>query len=41
MNTKSPTPQDKLSFELITSPPRKKSRTTSRSQIVDLEEDEE
>jgi hypothetical protein len=41
MHTKPLTWWDKLSFELITSPPRKKSKTISRSQIVDSEEDEE
>jgi len=40
-HTKPLTPWDKLSLELVTSPLRKKSRTISRSQIVDLEEDEE
>ncbi len=36
-----PTPRDKLSFEPITSPPKKKSKTTFRLKVVDLEEDEE
>ncbi len=36
-----PTPSDKLSLELVTSPLKKKSITTFRSQVVDLEEDEE
>jgi hypothetical protein len=36
-----PTPHDKLNLEPITSPPRKKSRTIFRSQVIDLEEDEE
>jgi hypothetical protein len=35
------TPQDKLSFEPITSPPKKKSKTTFKLKVVDLEKDEE
>jgi hypothetical protein len=38
---KLPTPRDRLSVELVTSPPRKKSKTPFISQINDLEEDEE
>ncbi len=41
MHTQLPTLNDKLSRELVTSPPRKKSITTFRSQVIDLEEDEE
>jgi hypothetical protein len=41
MRTKLPTPRDRLSRKPITSPLRKKSRTTFRSPIVDLEEDGE
>jgi hypothetical protein len=41
MRTELPTPRDKLSLEHVTSPPRKKSKTTFRSQFVDLKEDEE
>jgi urease alpha subunit len=36
-----PTPRDMLSSEPITSPPRKKSRTTFKSLVVDSEEDDE
>ncbi len=36
-----PTPRDRLSLEPITSPPRKKSKTTFGSLINDSEEDEE
>jgi hypothetical protein len=39
--TKLPTPWDSLSLELVASPPRKKFRTTFRSQVVDAKEDEE
>jgi hypothetical protein len=35
------TPRDILNPELVTSPPRKKSITISKVQIVDSEEDEE
>jgi hypothetical protein len=35
------TPRDRLSHELVASPPRKKSITISKVQIVDSEEDEE
>jgi hypothetical protein len=38
---KPPTPRDKLSLELVTSQPRKKSITTFISHSNDLEEDEE
>jgi hypothetical protein len=41
MRTKFPTPRDKLSFEHVTLPLRKKSITIFKSQIVELEEDEE
>jgi hypothetical protein len=33
--------KDNLSPEPFTSPPKKKSKTTFKSQVVDLEEDEE
>jgi hypothetical protein len=36
-----PTPRDKLSPKPIISPPRKKCKTTFRSHVNDLEEDEE
>jgi hypothetical protein len=36
-----PTPQYKLSSEPITSPPKKKSITTFKLKVVDLQEDEE
>jgi hypothetical protein len=36
-----PTPWDRLNLELVTSPPKKKSITTFRSQVVDAKEDEE
>jgi hypothetical protein len=36
-----PTPRDKLSLELVTSPSKKKSIITFKSHVVDLEEDEE
>jgi hypothetical protein len=36
-----PTPRDRLSLKLVTSPPRKKSKTTFRSPIKDSKEDEE
>ncbi len=39
--TKLPTPWDRLNLELVTSPPKKKSITTFRSQVVDAKEDEE
>jgi hypothetical protein len=35
------TPRDMLSLQPITSPPRKKSKTTFKSLVVDSEEDEE
>jgi hypothetical protein len=41
MCTKLPTPRDKLSLQLVTSPPRKKSKTTFGSPINDSKEDEE
>ncbi len=41
MRTKPPTPRDRLSLELVTSPLWKKSRTTSGSKVNDSEEDEE
>jgi hypothetical protein len=41
MRTKLLATWEKLSFELIISPPRKKFKNISRSQILDLEEDEE
>jgi hypothetical protein len=41
MCIKPPTPKDKLSLELVTSPPRKKSITIFMSQVINLEEDEE
>ncbi len=41
MRTKPPTPRDRLSHELVTLLPWKKSKTTSRSRVNDLEEDEE
>jgi hypothetical protein len=41
MHTKPPTLKDRLSIELGTSPPRKKSKITFRSPTNDLEEDEE
>jgi hypothetical protein len=41
MHTEPPTPRNKLSLELVTSPPRKKSRTIFGSLVNDLEEDEE
>jgi hypothetical protein len=41
MCTKLPTPHDKLNIELVTSPPKKKFRTTSKVLIVDSKEDEE
>jgi hypothetical protein len=37
----SPTPKDMLNPEHVTSLPRKKSRTTFRSHVINLEEDEE
>jgi hypothetical protein len=40
-HTKSRTPRERLSPKLVTSPPRKKSRTTFGSPIIDLEKDEE
>jgi hypothetical protein len=40
MHTKSPTPRDRLSLELLTSPPRNKSRITFKSLVADLKEDE-
>ncbi len=39
--TKLLTPRDKLSPKLVASPPRKKSITISKVQILDSEEDEE
>jgi hypothetical protein len=36
-----PTPRDKLSFKLVTSPPRKKSITTFGSPVINSKEDEE
>lgn len=41
MRTKSLTPWARLSPKHITSPPKKKFKTTFMSQVVDLEEDEE
>jgi len=41
MSTKPPTPRDKLSPEHLTSPLRKKSKTTFISPLNDLEEGEE
>jgi len=41
MCTKLPTPRDKLSLQLVTSPPRKKSKTTFGSPVNDSKEDEE
>jgi hypothetical protein len=41
MHTKPPTLKDKLSLELVTSPLRKKSRTTFESLVVQSKEDEE
>jgi hypothetical protein len=40
MHIQLPTPRDRLSPEHVTSPPRKKSITTFRSSINDLEKDE-
>jgi len=40
MHTKSPTPRDRLSLELVTSPPTKKSKITFKSLVVDLKKDE-
>jgi hypothetical protein len=40
MHTKSPTPRDRLSLELLTSPPRNKSGITFKSLVVDLKKDE-
>ncbi len=39
--TKPPTLKDRLSLEPVASPLRNKSITTSRSEVVDLQEDEE
>jgi hypothetical protein len=39
--TKPPTPRDKLSPKLVTSPPRNKSKTIFGSSVNDLEKDEE
>jgi hypothetical protein len=41
MRTKPPAQKVKLSCEPVTSPPRKKSRTTFGSSVNDLEEDED
>jgi len=41
MRIELPTPRDKLSLELVISPPRKKSKSTFESSVIDLEEDEE
>jgi len=41
MCTKLPTPRNKLSLELITSSPRKKSRITFGLPMVNSKEDEE
>jgi hypothetical protein len=41
MHTQLSTSRDKLSPELVTSPPRKKFKTTFGSHVVDLKEDEE
>jgi hypothetical protein len=41
MHTKPPTQRDKLSPKHVTSPPKKKFRTTFRSSVVDSKENEE
>jgi hypothetical protein len=41
MCIKLPTPRDRLSLELVISPPRKNFKTTFGSLVNDLEEDEE
>jgi hypothetical protein len=41
MHIETLTPRDRLSPKPITSPPRKKYKTIFRSQVIDLEEDEE
>jgi hypothetical protein len=41
MRIESPTPRDRLSPKLVTSPPRKKYKIIFMSQVIDLEEDEE
>jgi hypothetical protein len=41
MHIEPPTPKDMLNIKPITSPPRKKYKTTFRSHVIDLEEDEE
>jgi hypothetical protein len=41
MHIELPTPRDMLNFELVTSPPKKKSRTTFGSLVNDSKKDEE
>jgi hypothetical protein len=41
MCIKLPTPRDRLSLELVISPPRKNFKTTFGSSVNDLKEDEE